>query len=232
MSKLVAFAILTVVAIGACPARAQDQHVVREEIEWLDVWIPHSADTDLPHVLLIGDSITRDYYPLVADALKGKAYVGRMATSKCVGDPALVSEVQMVLSEAHFDVIHFNNGMHGWGYSEDEYREHFPDFLAAIQAGAPEAKLIWASTTPVRQAGDLSKFSDRTDRVRLRNEIAADVLAAHEIPFDDLFTLVQNHPEYYKKDGVHFEKEGVEAEAQQVAQKISALLPGNSGNSQ
>ncbi|HUB25873.1 MAG TPA: SGNH/GDSL hydrolase family protein [Tepidisphaeraceae bacterium] len=205
--------------------RAQDQRIVREPIEWLDVWLPNSDASDLPRVLLIGDSITRAYYPKVADLLKGKAYVGRLATSKCVGDPLLVEQVKLVLSESHFDVIHFNNGMHGWGYTEIEYRDHFPDFFAAIQAGAPDAKLIWASTTPVREANHVDQFSDRTDRVRQRNEIAADVLTAHEIGFDDLFSLVLNHPEYYKPDGVHFDDAGVEAEAEQVADKILQVLP-------
>lgn len=37
------------------------QVVVREDTEWCDVWLPHNNDTDLPHVLLIGDSITRGY---------------------------------------------------------------------------------------------------------------------------------------------------------------------------
>jgi hypothetical protein len=205
--------------------RAQDQRVVREPIEWLDVWIPNSNSTDLPRVLLIGDSITKAYYPNVADLLKDKAYVARLTTSKSVGDPALLEEVKLVLGEIHFDVIHFNNGMHGWGYSEDEYKHAFPDFFAAIQAGAPDAKYVWASTTPVRAANNLSQLSDRTDRVRLRNQIAADVLTAHEITFDDLFTLVQDHPEYYKPDGVHFQPDGVAAEAQQVAKKIEDVLP-------
>jgi hypothetical protein len=216
--------VLTIIAFAPI-CRAQDARVVREPIEWLDVWLPNSDANDLPRVLLIGDSITRAYYPKVADLLKGKAYVGRLASSKCIGDPALVEEVKLVMGESHFDVVHFNNGMHGWGYTELEYREHFPDFLAAIQAGAPDAKLIWASTTPVRVANHLDQLSDRTDRVRERNAIAADVLTAHEIGFDDLFSLVEHHPEYYKPDGVHFEEAGVEAEAEQVAAKISEVLP-------
>jgi len=206
-------------------SRAQDQRVVRESIEWLDVWIPDSNANDLPRVLLIGDSITRAYYPDVAAALKGKAYVARLATSKSVGDPTLLEEVKLILSEGKFNVVHFNNGMHGWGYTEDEYRQAFPDFLAAIQTGAPGAKLIWASTTPVRVANDTAHLSDRTDRVRQRNQIAADILTAHEMVFDDLFTLVLDHPEYYKSDGVHFEAAGVKAEADQVAKKILDVLP-------
>jgi len=218
-------ALITIAICTTSICRAQDQRVVRESIEWLDVWIPDYNSNDLPRVLLIGDSITRAYYPNVATLLKGKAYVARLTTSKSVGDPALIDQVKLILNEAHFDVIHFNNGMHGWGYSEDEYREHFPDLFAAIQDGAPQAKLIWASTTPVRAENNLTQLSDRTDRVRQRNQIAADILTAHEVVFDDLFSLVQDHPDWYKPDGVHFQPAGVEAEAEQVAKKISDVLP-------
>ena len=34
----------------------------RESIEWCDIWITHANETNLPRVLLIGDSIARDYF--------------------------------------------------------------------------------------------------------------------------------------------------------------------------
>ena len=102
-------------------------------------------------MLLIGDSVTRGYSKAsVEQRLQGKAYVARLATSKSVGDPALLAEVALVLGLHHFDVVHFNNGLHGWGYTEAEYARHFPALLATIKQGAKGAKLIWASTTPVR----------------------------------------------------------------------------------
>ena len=98
-------------------------------------------DTDLPRVLFIGDSITRAYYPAVELNLKGRAYVARVATSKAIGDPSLIGEIRTFLTEARFDVVHFNIGMHGWAYSEDEYRRNLPVLAAAIKEGAPGAKL-------------------------------------------------------------------------------------------
>src|SRR5882757_4893499 len=81
----------------------------RESIEWCDIWISHANKTNLPRVLLIGDSITRDYFPEVEKRLAGKAYVGRLSTAAFVADPALRQQVQMVLNQYQFDVIHFNN---------------------------------------------------------------------------------------------------------------------------
>src|SRR5882672_10934318 len=98
----------------------------RESIEWCDIWISHANETNLPRVLLIGDSITRDYYPEVEKRLAGKAYVARLSTSRFIADPILLKEISVVLEGTKFDVIHFNNGMHGWQHSEAVYRKAFP----------------------------------------------------------------------------------------------------------
>ena len=52
--------------------------------------------------------------------LDGKAFVARLATSRFVADPVLLKEVELVLSETKFNVILFNNGMHGWQHTEAE----------------------------------------------------------------------------------------------------------------
>src|SRR5436190_23970871 len=82
----------------------------REAIEWCDIWISHANETNRPRVLLIGDSITRDYYPEVEKKLAGKAFVARLATSRFLADPVLLKEIALVLDQMRFDVIHFNNG--------------------------------------------------------------------------------------------------------------------------
>jgi hypothetical protein len=112
---------------------AQYPSSARESIEWCDIWISHADETNLPRVLLIGDSITRAYYPEVEKHLAGRAYVGRLASSAFISDPALPKQIEMLLSEYKFDVIHFNNGMHGWQHSEKEYAQALPKLLTIIQ---------------------------------------------------------------------------------------------------
>jgi lysophospholipase L1-like esterase len=213
-----------VLFILASPAAAQTKPVVREDIEWLDVWLPDTNSHDLPRVLLIGDSITRGYGPQVEADLKGKAYVGRMATSKSLGDPALLQEVALVLQEQAFDVIHFNNGMHGAGYSEEEYAAALPALLATLRRYAPNAKLIWASTTDVRQRNHPETVDPKTDRIVQRNRAAAAIVQQENIPIDDLFSLVRGHPDYHAQDGVHFSDKGSEILAAQVSDSIAKLL--------
>jgi hypothetical protein len=118
-------------------ATAHAHGISREDIEWLDVWLPHTNEDGLPHVLLIGDSITRGYYPNVERALVGRAYVGRLSTSKSLGDPALLKEIALILGEGHYQVIPFNNDLHGSGYSETAYAQALPSVSAVFRRFAP-----------------------------------------------------------------------------------------------
>jgi hypothetical protein len=197
----------------------------KEAIEWCDIWISHADETNLPRVLLIGDSISRDYYPPVEKLLAGRAYVARLSTSRFIGDPVLREEIEMVLGEMKFDVIHFNNGMHGWQHSEKEYAAAFPAFLAAIRDRARGAKLIWATTTPLKASkfspNDQSQASD--ERIAARNAPALECIKPFAIEVDDLNALVRGHAEYHR-DNVHFNEAGIDLEAKQVARIIGLAL--------
>lgn len=203
---------------------AEEPHVARERIEWCNIWIPDANGTTLPRVLLVGDSITQGYYGQVAERLKGKASVARLTTSKSIGDPALLAEVALVLGQCRFDVVHFNNGLHGWGYSEGEYQRHFPEVVATIRKHAPKAQLIWATTTPMRTPKDLRVIAAGTKRVDARNKIAEGIVAKEGIAVDDLYSLVKDHPEYWSQDGTHFNGKGIAVQAAQVAQRITEAL--------
>jgi hypothetical protein len=210
--------------VGAQPGGVPP--AARESIEWCDIWISHANETNLPRVLLIGDSITRAYYPAVETHLAGKAYVARLATSRFISDPVLLQEIDLVLDNNKFDIIHFNNGMHGWQHSEKEYGDAFPAFLAAIKTHAPNAKLIWANTTtlkvsPSLPTGDQTQSSD--ERIAQRNAIALGYIKAAGIAVDDLNSLVKGHPEYHS-DNVHFNDQGIALQAAQVAAHIEKLL--------
>jgi hypothetical protein len=234
-------------AAVAITARAQTHSSGRESIEWCDVWITHANETSLPRVLLLGDSIARGYYPEVEKRLAGKAFVNRLATSAFVTDPALLSQIAMVLDGTKFDVIHFNNGMHGWKHGEEEYGQGLAVMLETIRKHAPNARLIWASTTSLKQdtqprsttdtkpvesmgadAGklmlknDLNQVSDA--RINARNAMALRIMEAQHIPVDDLHALTLGHPDLHS-DNVHFNKNGIDLQAAQVAAEIRKVLP-------
>lgn len=216
---------VVLISLLFCIPTFAQKKIAREYIEWSDVWISGANRTDLPHVLLIGNSITRGYSKKVEQALKGKAYVGRLSNSKSIGDPALLEEIAVVLKNAHFDIIHFNNGLHGFGYTEEEYDKNFPKLIKTIRKYAPKAKLIWATITPVRTGEKMTGFAPITERIKKRNEIALKHIHQEGIQVNDLWNVMINHPEYYEGgDGTHPTNIGYSALAQQVLQVINSEL--------
>jgi hypothetical protein len=208
-------------------AEPQVAYPARESIEWCDIWISHANETNLPRVLLIGDSIARDYYPEVEKRLAGKAFVARLTTSRFVADRVLLKEIELVLDETKFAVIVFNNGMHGWQHNEAEYQKAFPKFIKTIRANAPKAGLIWATTTPLRDGKGVTydtkaEYSD--ERIAARNALAAEIVAARKIPTIDLNASVRGHPEFHS-DNVHFNGQGSQIFAAQISAAVEKVLP-------
>ena len=198
---------------------------IRERIEWIDIWVTDADKGDLPRVLFVGDSITRGYFGGVEKHLAGKAYCARLTTSKCVSDPTFDDDLLLLLKQYKFSAIHFNNGLHGWGYTEDQYRDGLLRTVAVVKQHSGDAKFIWATTTPMRESSDLQKFSERTDRVKVRNQLAAEIMKQHEVPTDDLFEFVKDHADWQSTDGVHFNANGNDGLAKQVAESVMKHLP-------
>ncbi|MCE5303945.1 MAG: SGNH/GDSL hydrolase family protein, partial [Planctomycetaceae bacterium] len=196
----------------------------RENIEWCNVWVAEAVKADLPRVLLIGDSICNGYRNVVEKELKGKACVAMLATSASLEDPAFTAQLKLLLDNYKFAVVHFNNGLHGFGYAEDEYQKDISAILKLIKQNAPDAKLIWATSTPMRNKTNLQEFNPKNERVKARNKIVVELAAKQGIPVDDLYSIVVDHPEYWRNDGVHYKPEGQAVQAKQVAKIILETL--------
>jgi hypothetical protein len=221
-SQCILAAILWAVASAGYAA---EPRIVHEDIEWCDMWIPAANDSKLPRVFLVGDSVCRAYYDKVAEELQGKANVAKLATSSSLGDPALLDQVKLFLNNYDFAVIHFNNGLHGFDYTDEEYRNGIPRLLEIIRRHAPSAKLIWATSTPIRKKSpNLQEFHKENEIVKARNKIVVNVVAKEHIPMNDLYGLVKNHPEYWEDDGIHFKPEGQAIQAKRVARSILDAL--------
>lgn len=224
MYRHLAVRTIMVFVLAGCAA-VYGQDVKLEKIEWTDIWVMDANATEHPRVLLVGDSIVKGYYGAVEERLSGKAACARYATSLFLSNPDYLAELSLLLKRYDFDVIHINNGLHGWEYAEEEYRQGLKDLLVRIEQDAPRAKLIWCMTTPVRSSEDLSRFdTDQNGRVIERNNIAAEIMKTAGVPVNDLYGVVQDHPEYVAKDGVHYNEKGRTAQAEQVAAQIETVL--------
>lgn len=208
-----------ITVFSGCICLAADDPI-RERIEWIDIWVTDADKDELPKVLFVGDSITRGYFGSVEKHLAGKASCARLTTSKCVSDPTFNDDLRLLLKQYKFSVIHLNNGLHGWGYTEEQYRAGLAKTVLTLQEHLGDAKLIWTTTTPVRKRDDLQAFAEETSRVKVRNAIAAEIMKDTAVATDDLFRLVESHAEWQSPDGVHFNSMGNEAMAKQVADSV------------
>jgi hypothetical protein len=211
------------IALGATTLNAQKPVSIPEEIEWTWEVRPPHPDPKLPNVLLLGDSISRNYFPQVTKDLSGIANVYLMASSTCVGDPRLPHQITELarMENVPFRLVHFNNGMHGWGYTEDQYRAAFPQLLRSVRTlVGKNGSLIWADTTPVRADATNGATNPRIDQ---RNAIAKELVEARNIPIDNQHDLMMKHQDLHE-DSVHFNPSGAAIQGDQAAAMIRAAL--------
>lgn len=226
MSKRVAVAVIAAAVLATLPLGAAEPAPKLERIEWSDIWITDADRDELPRVLLVGDSIVRGYYDGVEKALAGKAACARYTTSKFLGNPDFAGELGLILDRHRYDVIHINNGLHGWDCTEEEYRKGLEALVALLREKAPGAKVVWGMTTPVRVAGDLARLdADKNARAVARNRIAAEIMEMNGIPVTDLHAALAARPDLFADDGVHHNAKGRELLAGMVADAAGKCLP-------
>jgi lysophospholipase L1-like esterase len=219
--KRISFAIAVIIIISGCTEYRGES--INERIEWTHSWITNTADTVLPRVLIIGDSHVENYYQHISKALKDKANACKFTTSKSLGDPILSDQIELVLKQYDFDIITFNNGLHGRKYSEEQYGEHLPELIGLIQS-LSDAEIILINTTPARKSGNLEEFQDFNTKVIARNSIFEDYASRNGLPLVNLYSLGEKSTDYYRNDGIHFNPEGVKEEARLVTDAIEKLL--------
>lgn len=225
--KLLSFTLLACALTATSLANrtyAEDRASRPEEIEWTWEVRPAHVDAKLPNILLVGDSITRNYYPEVQRQLANVANVYLFAASTGVGDPRLLHQLAEFskMEAVRFNVVHFNNGMHGWTYSEEEYRAAFPSYFHALHKIAPKASFIWATITPVKVE---DAPGPTNARIEARNSIAQTFISHAGILVDDQHALMTRHADLYE-DHVHFNAAGATIQGQQAAQSIRSSLSG------
>jgi hypothetical protein len=232
MSWLMAMSLLA----GGCAPGSREQPLVRQEPKQ-SLPAQTRPEVGLPNVLIIGDSISMGYTPLVQEMLTGRVNVVH-PRANCGDTRRGLQLLSEWLGDTRWSVIHFNWGLHDLCYrvpnapaSRDKVRgaisvppEQYEKNLESLvdRLEKTGAKLIWASTTvvpegePGRAVGDDRKY----------NEIAAKVMKAHGIPIDDLYAVSKSLPSkmFAGPGNVHYTKEGYRQLAQAVAAVIEALL--------
>jgi len=193
------------------------------------------AGDGLPRVLLIGDSISIGYTPIVQELLKGKAEVIH-PSDNCESTLTGLKKLSEWLGEGRWTVIHFNFGLHDLKHVNakgervpveqgkqlvalDKYEKNLRQLVERLRKTG--ARLIWCSTTPVppgamgRVSGDEAKY----------NEVAAKVMQESQIAINDLCAVARPRlAELQQPADVHFTPAGYKELAKAVVAAVEKEL--------
>lgn len=168
----------------ACPVSENVRG--HENIEWSIAYgynLTDKTKKDLPRVLLVGDSICNGYQGEVRRLLDGKVNVSYWISSYCVTSANYLKLLDVALTEAKYDVVHFNNGLHSLSTPREAWEKGLRAALALIRQRQPQAKIVWCASTPLKKA-------ELTAKAKALNAVAARVAADEKLPTDDLFALL------------------------------------------
>lgn len=195
--------------------------------------------SDLPNVLIIGDSISIGYTPFVKTMLEGKANVIHAPGNNQGTSLGYQKLSEWLAGEMKWHVIHFNWGLHDLKHvkvagtsknSNDPNDPHQADIftyeknmnILAKQLKSTGAKLIFATTTPYPAGVKPCRIPE--DAVKY-NKVAQKIMNKNGIKVNDLYSLVLPRlKELQKPVNVHFKPEGSKVLAEQVAQSILCEL--------
>ena len=206
----------------------------REFAEWNDFWWEKAGDFSRRRVLLIGDSITRSYRDRVQEYYKPKRIaIDKLCGSRCAGDPMLTAELDLAtgsLSGYRYDIIHFNNGLHG-GCNDtkiplDVYKKGICDIISVLRRNQPQAKIVMVTSTYMSEKGDTSFVIDEQKNAFIleRNAFLREFAAENGFSVNDLYALTAGNPDFRQTDGIHFDAPSADKLAKHVAYYIENLL--------
>jgi acyl-CoA thioesterase-1 len=202
-----------------------------------------TPDPRLPNVLILGDSISIGYTLKVRKLLSNIANVyrplghGDKTPANCADTGRGIKCLPEWLGAKHWDVIHFNFGLHDLKYLDQTGKYVTPD--KGKQVTLPEvyernlrqlvgemkktgASLVWCSTTPIPEGAAGRVKGDEV----AYNAIAEKVMKENEVAIDDLYALMAPRcAELQKQRDVHFTEKGSDVEAEAVANIIKKNLP-------
>lgn len=186
-------------------------------------------------ILLIGDSIRQGYDKYIKMIFEGVAEV-YYPTENCRFSTYIIRNLHewqyMLGCGDDVDLIHWNVGL--WDdlrmidgeplVTLEEYARNMERIYGLMERLFPKAKIIFATSTPIREKlfTTCKRFNSDTERY---NEEAVRISLAHGATVNDLYSTVNGVPESYYSDQAHlYTKEGTVLLTEQVRNHIEAAL--------
>ena len=206
----------------------------------------NDQNEDLPQVLIIGDSISLGYTPVLQGMLRGEVDIRRPLNDgggwiNCEGTKKGVQMIDEWLALGDFDLIHFNFGLHDLKHvhpetgrnstnpahpQQSDIRQYEANLKVIVRKlKARGAELIFATTTPYpdKPGGPLR----RADQPAKYNGVAVKIMEENGITINDLHAFVlPRMEELLLPNNVHFRPAANPELAGIVAEHIREALDG------
>ncbi|MBQ7879545.1 MAG: SGNH/GDSL hydrolase family protein [Clostridia bacterium] len=194
----------------------------KEDIEWLRLWCEQVNDNALPHIALVGDSITEGYFRLVQKAFEGIARVDYLATSYSIASDAYAAMVKAFIADSDYVAVHYNYGLHAYSVTDEVYAARCKEMLTFLSA---RTKTVVGLTTTVLTDDLKTESAEWKEKVIARNAELAKIAEELRLPVNDLYTESKRlSGDSRAADGVHFSEKGYAALALQVTESLKKLL--------
>jgi GDSL-like Lipase/Acylhydrolase family len=187
-------------------------------------------DPKRPRVLLIGDSILGGYMAHAIKSLEGTAYVDAWVNPYNQSEHLNNKILPEVLAKGPYDVVFFNMGLHGWQEGRIKPGTFEPltkGYVDAIKAKLPNAKIIWASSTPVLLGGEAKKLDPVINGTIIEhNRMAAKVMAECGVPVSDFYALLVDKLDLARggKDKFHWSTPAYQLLSDECVKAVSNVL--------
>lgn len=192
-----------------------------ETYEWDNVWWEQTSVTDIPRVLYIGDSISCGIRRICTEKADGKFLFDGFGTSKAVDNPYFCETLKIfAMQQGKRKAVLFNNGLHGWHLSDEEYEKNMRKIIGFIDYEIPSYKTIIVLTTAVTDTA-------RNEVVIRRNKIAEKIAEDLSLPIIDLNKYSVEYSEHHCSDGVHFDETGCNLLATALVNEFEKIMVGN-----
>lgn len=196
--------------------------VHNENTEWANTWIVNTNDSLKTKVLVIGDSHVERYYGIVSNNLGDDYSCSKFTTSKSLGDKFFIEQLRLIMNQYDFDIITINNGLHGDKYDLDSYTSYLPIVQDLIKQD-PENQILWVNTTAIREPNNITSYGARNSQILERNSSLKSFAESRNLALVDFYSVTADSVQFYSNDGIHFNKLGVEKQANIITDKILAI---------
>ena len=166
-------------------------------------------------IILIGDSIRMGYDKYVKDSLSAVAEVYYPDSNSNFSQNVLRNAYEWKREgnwPTDADLVHWNAGL--WDVLEifddgpmspiEFYRDNIRRIDKRLRLLFPDAKMVFATSTAVREEGYLGAYKRHNSIIEKYNEAALSVLSETDTVINDLYEITKDIPEEYCSDMTHY----------------------------